>query len=81
MSDRLHDVVNHLDKLRRAVLSDCLGLVLSVSPVCGDVDLNICGSAGVDSLLVHFDDLFTLLHELLRFFLHVADSLVNRKNL
>ena len=80
-ADRSHDGVDHLDELLGAVLADSLGSVNSVSPVRGNVDLDVCGSAGVDSLLVHLDYLFALLHELLGLLLHVADSLFLGKNL
>ena len=81
MSDRLHDVVNHLDKLRRTVFSDCLGLVLSVSPLSGNIDLYKCSEAGVDCLVVHVNDFLTLLEEgFCRRVLHILDGLVLGKN-
>ena len=80
-TDGLHDGVNHLDELLGAVFNGSLGSVNSVGPVSGNVDLDICGSARVDSLLVHLDYLFALLHELLGLLLHVADSLFLGKNL
>ena len=80
-ADRLHDAVNHLNELCGAVLGDGYGGVNCVCPVGGNVDLDICGSAGVDSLLVHLDYLFALLHELLGLLLHVADSLSLGQNL
>ena len=81
LADRLHYVVNHLDKLCRSLFHDLLGLVDGICPVSRNVDLNERGSAGIDSLLVHFDYLFALLHELLSLFLHVSDGILNRKHL
>ncbi len=81
MSDRLHNAVNLLNELCRAL---CLLLnrsISCVSPVSRNVDLNECCCTCVNSLFVHLNDFFTLLHKLLCLFLHVADSLVNRKNL
>ena len=81
MTYGLHDALNLLNELCRT-----FGLNLSLSvncvcPVSRNVDLNECCCTCVNSLLVHLNDFFTLLHELLCLFLHVADSLVNRKNL
>ena len=81
MSDGLHDLVNHLDKLLCALALCFAYIVLSVCPVSRNVNLDISGCAGVDCLFVHFNDFFTLLHELLGFFLHIADCLLFRKNL
>ena len=78
---RLHYIVNHLDKLSRSLFLNGSGIVYGVSPVSRNINLNICGSAGVDSLFVHLNYFFALLHKLLGLFLHIADSLSFGKNL
>ena len=78
---RLHNIVNHLDKLSGTLFLYRSGVVLCISPVGGNVNLNIGSSACVDCLLVHLDDFFTLLHKLLGLFLHIADSLCLGENL
>ncbi len=70
--DREEDVLNLLDKFGLAfevVLDDN---VFCVRPVSGNVDLHIGGSAGVDCLVVHLDDVHALLGiGLCGLFLHV----------
>ena len=76
-----HNIVNHLDKFGVSLF--CAGslFVNCISPIGWNVNLNISGSTGINSLLVHLNDFDTLLHKLLGFLLHIADSLFGRKNL
>ena len=77
----LHYIVNHFDKLSRTLFLNGSSVIHSVCPVSRNVYLNVSGSACVDSLFVHFNYLFALLHKLLGFFFHIADSLSFGKNL
>src|SRR5699024_2048082 len=52
-ADRLHDLLDHLDRLLAAFQMLALGLVLCVRPGCRDVDLLERGCTGVDRLVVH----------------------------
>ena len=80
--DREEDVLNLLDQFRLAfevVLGDN---VFCVGPGSGNVDLHIGGSAGVDGLVVHLDDVHALLGVGLRgLFLHVLDGVRFRQDL
>ena len=60
-ADRLHNVLDHLDNFRTALQIAGISLVLCVSPVSRYVDLLECGSADVDSLVVHINDVLALL--------------------
>ena len=74
LADGLHDGIDHLDELRGTLVRRGLCIIRRIRPLGGHVDLHIGGSACIDRLFVHFDDLFALLHELLCLFLHVADG-------
>ena len=80
--DREEDVLDLLDQFRLAfevVLGDN---VFCVGPGSGNVDLHIGGSAGVDGLVVHLDDVHALLGVGLRgLFLHVLDGVRFRQDL
>ncbi len=80
-ADGLHDVVNHLDQLCGTVLGHSSCIVGCICPICGNINLHIRGCACVDCFFVHLDDFNTLLHELLGFFFHIADSFRLGKNL
>ena len=81
LSDGLHNAVNHLNKFCGAVFRYGNGSVLCICPIRRNVNLNISRSTCVNSLFVHFNDFFTLLHELLGFFFHIADCFLSGKNL
>ena len=80
--DGIEDGLDHLDGLLAAGVDLAVGLILGSFPVLGNVDLDECGSAGVDSLVVHVDNILTLLEVgggcLL---LHVADGVLLRNDL
>ena len=78
-ADRLHDFLDHLDNFRTALKLAGISLVLSVSPVSRYVDLLVCGSADVDRLVVHINDVLTLLQVGLgSSVLHELDRLLGR---
>ena len=80
--DREEDVLDLLDKLRLAFEVVVNDNVFCVCPIGGNVDLDIGGSAGVDCLVVHLNDVHALLGVGLRcLFLHVLDCLFLGKNL
>ena len=59
--DRLHQVGNHLYGLFAAFRSFCRSCVNCVSPISRNVDLLVSGSAQLDCLVVHVNDVLTLL--------------------
>ena len=60
--DRDQDVLDHLDELRGWPSSSCVSASSSASAQsAGTSTLTICGSAGVDGLVVHLDDVLALL--------------------
>ena len=80
--DGIENGLDHLDGLLAAGVDLAVGLILGSFPVLGNVDLDECGSAGIDSLVVHVDNILTLLEVgggcLL---LHVADGVLLRNDL
>ena len=80
--DREEDVLNLLDKFGLAFEVMLDDNIFCVRPVSGNVDLHIGGSAGVDGLVVHLDDVHALLGVgLCGLFLHVLDGVLFRQNL
>ena len=74
--DREEDVLDLLDKLGLAFEVVVNDNVFCICPIGGNVDLDIGGSAGVDCLVVHLNDVHALLGVGLRgLFLHVLDGL------
>ena len=75
--DGVENVLDLLDQLRLALEHFGLVLVHGVGPVGGNVDLLVGGGAEVDGLVVHIDDVLTLLQVgVRRGVLHVLDGLL-----
>ena len=82
LCNRLENGVNHLNELSRTVFGSSSCLVLGVSPVGRNVNLNECGSTCVDGLVVHVNNVLTFFEVgSCCSFLHVGDSIFCRKNL
>ncbi len=80
--DREEDVLDLLDKLGLAFEVMLGDNVFCVCPVSGNVDLDVGGSAGVDGLVVHLNDVHALLGVGLRcLLLHVLDGVFLGQNL
>ena len=78
----IEDSFDHLNGLFAAGVDLLVGLVLCGLPGLGNLDLYECGSAGVDRLVVHIDNVLTLLEVGCGgLFLHVADGVFLRNDL
>ena len=73
--DGQEDVLDHLHELRLALEHGGVGLILSLGPCGGDIDLDVGGSAGVDGVPVLFHNVHALLGVgMLGGVLHVLDG-------
>ena len=80
--DGIEDGLDHLNGLLAPGVDLLAGLVLCSLPCLGNIDLDECGSACVNGLVVHVDNVLTLLEVGCRgLFLHVADSVFLRNDL
>ena len=78
----IKDGLDHLNGLLAAGVDLLICLVLSGLPGLGNIDLYKCGSAGIDRLVVHIDNVLTLLEVGCGgLFLHVADGVFLRNDL
>ena len=78
----IEDSFDHLNGLFAAGVDLLVYLVLCGLPGLGNLDLYECGCAGVDSLVVHIDNVLTLLEVGCGgLFLHVADGVFLRNDL
>ena len=78
----IKDGLDHLNGLFAASVDLLIGLVLCGLPGLGNIDLYKCGSAGIDSLVVHIDNVLTLLEVGSGgLFLHIADGVFLRNDL
>ena len=81
-ADRLHNFLDHLDDFRTALQIAVVFLIGSVCPGSRDLNLVERGSADVDRLVVHIDDILALLQVGLgRSILHIADRFFLRHDL
>ena len=80
--DREQEILDLLDQLRLALERVVDDDIFRGRPIGGNLDLDIGGSAGVDGLMVHLDDVHALLGVGLRgLLLHVLDGLCLGQNL
>ena len=78
----LQDLLHHLHKLGLTLQGLVLGLVHSIGPIGGDIDLLEGGGAQVDGLVVHIHHVLALLQiRGLGLLLHVADGVLLRHDL
>ena len=78
----IKDGLDHLNGLFAAGVDLLIGLVLCGLPGLGNIDLDKCGSAGIDSLVVHIDNVLALLEVGSGgLFLHIADGVFLRNDL
>ena len=57
----IHDFLNLFQKSRTTLKRDGVRRILSICPVSRNLNLLECGSAGIDCLVVHINDVLTLL--------------------